>query len=294
MIKSILLISSLCLLCSCMGGSGGSGGSSGPTVITKQFSDPTVSNFQQLTNTVTKVKPWYSFIVDEAIADTADIQCYQGEDVSFSMDVTLGVDVHPILVVAPCDSEIVYRIRRKMLEALTGYKLTREISGAGTGTDYVLDFSGGFNYDVPYTVLEATKTNNAVTRDCFLDYTFNYLTGTVSMDTVDTGAMKARDQNRAANTAMSIANPHDGSLGCYAQTGTFANVTFRFKEGKVELDQSNSGNFSPNGCALWSGDTISDYKENGPGDGTCPDIGYDSTYERWCVDDDLNGNCDAI
>ena len=291
-IRNFIVLSMVIVVASCKGG--GAGSSAGNNVVSQQFSDPTVSNFLQLTNQVATSKPWYSFILDEAVAETADIQCYRGEDVSFSMDVTLGVHVHPILVVADCDDEIVNRIRRKMLETMDGYKLTREISGAGEGPGFILDLSGGFNYDIPYTVLEAEKTVGGITRNCYLDYTFNYATGTVSMDTKNSSAQKARDRNRATNNEFGVANPHDGSIGCYAQSTTFANVSFRFKDGKVELDESNSGRFSPNGCAKWQGDSIVDYKENGLGDGTCPDPGYDSTYERWCIDNDLDGSCESI
>lgn len=278
----------------CKGGSGGGGGDSSSGIVDTSFSDVTVSNFQQLTG-VAQLKPkWHEYLISPAYAGGGDIRCVSGESISISMDVVLGADTNNLLIDSTCGSSVVLDIRRKMLESLDGHKLMRELSGAGEGIDYVLDFTSGFEYGVPYTVFETEKTVAAVTRDCFLDYTFNISTGSLSMDTVNSSAQKARDRNRAANNAMGVTNPHDGSVGCYAQPDTFASVNFRFKDGKIELDQSSSGNFSPNGCALWVGDSISDYKENGLGDGTCPDAGYDSTYERWCVDDNTDGTCDSI
>ncbi|ATH07400.1 hypothetical protein BIY24_05435 [Halobacteriovorax marinus] len=98
----------------------------------------------------------------------------------------------------------------------------------------------------------------------------------------------------SANTAFGVANPQDGSTGCFSQNTEFGKVQFRFKDGNVELDESGTGSFSDKGCASSTGDTLTDYKENGDGSCNCPDAGYESTYERFCVDNNTDGSCDTI
>lgn len=282
---STLLLSSV-LLVSC-------GSDNEKSVVDQTFSDATVSNFQQATNIAKNQRRLSELLISSAYAGSGNIKCFSGESVEFQMDVTLGASTTTETITGTCNSTISNQIRRGLLEALDGKTLIREVSQAGTGVNYQLDFTGGFNFNSPYKVLEESKTNG-VTRNCYLDYTFDFTTGLVSLDTKDSRAGGALSDNETANDDFSIANPHDGSSGCFSKNTDFNKIAFRFIDGKVEFDESGTGNFSDKGCAKWTGDTLTDYKENGDGSGNCPDAGYESTYERWCVDNNTDGTCDTI
>ncbi len=71
-------------------------------------------------------------------------------------------------------------------------------------------------------------------------------------------------------------------------------IQFRFKDAKGELDESGTGEFSDKRCSSWTDDALPDYKSSGDGSGSCPGGGYESTYERFCVDNNMDGTCDTI
>jgi hypothetical protein len=296
--KKILTATMLISLTAC---NGGGGGGSGVEVVETSFSDSTVSNFQQVSGIAKAPLKWHDLLVPSAYAGGGDIRCNSGETVSLSMNVTLGADSKVLQFEPSCSSQIVVQIRRKLLESLEGHKLIREVSSADVGPDYNLDFTSGFEFGVPYVVLEKKDhTVGSVTKNCYLNYSFNYSTGSMSMNTQSSALPgRALELNSSANDDFGISNPNlpapeNSYAGCASMDTDFGSTNFRFKDGKIETDESNTGNFSPNGCALWDEDSIVDYKENGNGDGTCPDSGYDSTYERWCIDDNSDGTCDTL
>lgn len=300
--KSMLFVAMLLCLVSCFGGGSGGSSSSGPSVRSVTFTDSTVTNFTQTQGVASLEKRWYQYVIEYAYADSGSIRCLDGNPVEFDMDITLGGVTSPLNVEAECGSDVELQIRREMLAALDNHKMILEVAGSGSvGPDYTLDFTQaeGFAFDTPYVTLEDEKTFAALTQDCYIDYTFNSATGTVSSNISTTIlAGRAKGLNETANTNWGIANPWqpdsgNGYTGCKSTDGEYRTADFRFKDGKIELDESGTKRFSANGCASRNADeSIDEYRENGDGAGNCPDAGFDSTYERWCIDDDLNGVCD--
>lgn len=294
--KVLCVIIMACLM-SCSKGGGSPEVTASKIKISKTFSDSTVTNFTQTGGVASVDKRWFEYIIERAYAGTGDISCFDGQSITVDMDITLGSTTSPLIVDSTCGSDVELDIRRKMLSALDGHKMILEVAGQGSvGVNFILDFTQaeGFQFDVPYLTYEEDVTHNAVTRSCYMDYTFNSSNGTVSNNTKSTTYNgRALELNELSNTAMGIGNPNSTNNGCKSDDEEYRNASFRFKDGKIELDESGTDRFSPNGCALRDGsENIIDYKENGDGSGACPDMGYDSTYERWCVDDDLNGTCD--
>ena len=316
--KGLFLICMLTLV-SCMGGSGGSsGGSSVPIKVEESISDSTLIVFTQTSGVASSGFKWMDMFIARAYAATGNISCYTGQDVSFDMDLQIGASVESLQVDATCGSDIELKVRQSMLAALDGHILVREKSYNGTGVGYWLDFStaDGFQFDIPYTILEknswtrhsdqALISNAYFTNisNCYLDYTFNYQTGRVSNNVaVTTYPDRALVKNEATNTTHSIANPNAPSSsntyeGCSTSAYIPAYVDFRFKDGKIEFDESGTKRFSINGCAKFdSNEDLIDYQENGTlahanAQVVCPDADYSPTYERYCIDDNANGACD--
>jgi len=305
--RSLLLISFLFCLVSCMGGSGGgSSSSSSSSKIVTSISDSTLVSFQQTSGVAKTGINWMDLVIARAYAAVGDISCFSGQNVSFDMDIQIGPSVENIQVDAVCGDDIELRIRRGMLQALDGHILVRERGQAPTGSGYWLDFSAaeGFQFGVPYTILDKEGWAGVaphMTSRCFVDYTFNFATGKVSNGAKTTSyANRALERNTYANNNYSVSNPNAPQLsnnyvGCNTANVDFGESDFRFKNGKIEIDESGTKRFNANGCALWDDNTGSlvDYKENGV-NGVCPDAGYDSTFERFCIDNDANGSCDNI
>lgn len=295
----------LMILVSCNGGGSGGGSSApSPTVVTKSFLDTTVSNFSQVSGVASYQKAWYEYIVERAYAGGGDIRCIDGTPIEVTMDITLGFVTQPLNVQATCGGDVDLRIRQEMLSALDGHVMVLEVAGSGSvGSDYKLDFSQaeGFQFDIPYATLEDRKTFAAQTHDCMIDYVFNSATGTVSSKIATTALPgRAKSINQASNTAWGFANPYtpvagNGYAGCKSQDGEYRTADFRFKDGKIEMDESGLKSFDFRLCVLRDGsDNIVDHNLTGYFQGTdvvCPN-GYDSPYERWCIDDDADGSCD--
>lgn len=200
---------------------------------------------------------------------SGNIRCAEGASVGFEL-VALGKTVQ---VNSTCNSNVDLKIRQKLLESLDGRILTRTISGAQTGVGYHLDFSGTpFAFNQPIAVREENQTTAGITRACYVDYTFDYSTGKLIVDLRSNRAGGAWKLNEQANIDFNSAvpgtiadpanNPGD-SDGCNtASTANYGTIDFRFKDGKIETDESNRKDFNPNGCVLWdevTGDLL-DYK----------------------------------
>lgn len=304
----VLVLMSLCILVSCNGGFGSKKPeiTPAPYRVIKSISDSTLVSFTQMSGVAKSNMNLMDLIIARAYAATGNISCYSGEDVSFDMDIQLGGSTQNLLVDATCGDDIELKVRQSMLTALGSHILVREKSQAPVGSGYWLDFSvDGFSFDTPYTVKEkvgwAGVVPNAAQNTCYLDYTFNYLAGNVNVDTFAPNFPNAHFINSQVNTDHGVSNPNAPSpdnnyVGCNTTGNKMVAGDFRFKDGKIEIDQSGRKAFSPNGCGLYDENTgaLLDYKENGDGNNNCPDVGYDSTFERFCIDDNADGNCDSI
>ena len=287
----------------CKGGNSGGSSGSNSIKINASFSDLTVSNFQQTSGVAISPIKWTEFLISSAYAGGGDINCMSGENVSFSMDITLGGTLSNLAITTQCGSDVDLSIRRKMLASLEGHLMILEMSGQGdVGSNFQLDFRDpeGFQFDIPYKTLEEEKTSGGITRECNIDYTFNSVLGTISNNTkATTYSGRALELNTLANTAWGISNPNspsagNGYSGCKTSGDEYRTADFRFKNGKIELDESGTKDFSPNGCAKRNDqEVIVEYNEEGDGLGACP-IDFDSTYERWCIDDNADGTCDTL
>lgn len=146
------------------------------------------------------------------------------------------------------------------------------------------------------------------TRPCYVDYEFNYKNGTLKVGLTSKRTGGAWDLNRQANIdfnnsgGISITdpanNPADSNLGCNTgSTSDFGDVHFRFKDGKIETDESKTKEFNPNGCTTYNESTgeLLDYKIK-KSDETCDDLGteYSTSFEQWCIDQNKDGTCDSF
>lgn len=299
----VISILSLCILVSCNGGGSGSE-SSAPSKVSKTINDTSLVHFQQISGIAKNKQNIFDYIVSKAYAATGNISCYSGEDVSFDMDIKVGSLTENLQVNAKCGEDIELKVRQGMVKVLSGNAMTREKSAGNTGYGYWLDFTvDGFQYGKPYLVREKIGWAGIVIdpsiHTCYIDYTFNEAEGTVTADTFAPSYPSAHYLNSEVNDHNGITNPHRPSasnnyIGCNSTGIKMVLGDFRFKNGKIEIDESGKKLFSPTGCALYKDDgtnTVLDYKENGI-NGVCPDIGYQTTYERFCVSNNSPGVCD--
>jgi hypothetical protein len=208
----LFIIFSLIGLVSC------GGDSSQSNKVDVLFSDNAVSHFSQTSGIAKVQKTPLDLIISSAIAGGGNISCITGESVGFTMD-AMGNTVN---INSTCSYEVGADIRRGLLKSMDGLKLRRTVTEASyNGNDAILDFSGGFLWDTAYTV-----PRNAG-LPCVETYTFHRTSGTISV--------AASDQS-----AVDTSGTH-GQLCGGAFTDT---VSFRFSNGYLELDLSNSQNFT--------------------------------------------------
>lgn len=288
-----------CLMVSCNqsgGGGGSTASSSDGKTISKTISDSTLTSFTQ-TSGVAKYKPSFlDKIISNAYAIDGNIRCIKGDPVSFDMDIQIGADTEDLQVDTTCGADVELAIRRKMLTALDGHIMMLELAGNGdVGSKYTLDFKNnagqGFKFDIPHPTVEEIYMDGLNEWPCKVDYVFKEATGKVQV------SIGVDDLNWvfAALKVNQDTNHHFSDSRCDVTPKVMRSPDFRFKNGKIEMDESGTKNFSINGCAKYdSNGTVLDYKENGAGDGSCPDDGYESSYELWCIDDNQDGTCDSI
>lgn len=296
------------ILTGCGDGSTSQGGSS---TITSTFSDTAVSNFSQ-TSGVAKAsqgEKLINFVIPKAYAGGGDISCISGSDISFQMD-ALGQTVS---IDTTCSSAagIEISIRAGLLESFDGKKLEPTVSEAnygptgGRGTDGFgeLDFSGtgkAFGFytgTITDTGIDSNADSNAtlynniyVTKakdDC--DGSGNHQYDVfifTSSGTVYNYVLLKGDLATALGVGGSIADQATHAAQCYADGTTDANsdglvdktlaqakISFRFKDGALELDFSGQNTFleshGENSGSTCSNATI-------PNSNSC-----ESSYEKW-------------
>lgn len=294
--KSLFVLLTAFVFVSCNSGSGGSSSSASPdgSRVSTSISDSTLISFEQTAGVASYRPSFMDNFVARAYAADGNINCYSGDPVSFDMDLQIGATITDLQVDTTCGGDVELDIRREMLAALDNHIMILEVAGVGdVGPDYTLDFKNnngiGFRFDVPHPTLEAMYLDGANEWPCKVDYIFKKDTGevqiSIGVDDFDWSfASLAVNQNTNNSPVGSV---------CDVTVGIHRTPDFRFKNGKIEMDESGTKQFSPKGCAKYSGGNVVEYNESGDGFGSCP-TGYESTYERWCIDDDLDGNCDSI
>lgn len=292
--------------------------SSSDKKINLDFQDSTVESITQTNGAVSHLKKVIGYFLDTAYAGGGKVVCDSGEEISLNIKM---VDNEEINLTTICDSDLELKIRRKLLISLNNHKLMRVLSGASTGSEYILDFSNdGFAFDKPFRVKEFTDTypDNQSFYSCYLDYSFNLENGKVEMNSKEATRQVNIDTNTALKAAAigtdfegAIDNPetHPGSInptidertnfGCSTVIATEVPlVDFRYKDGFIELDDSGYKKFSPSFCVKWSdeGEILDTHEDGSIGEDGLDcgeDNDFDSSYERWCIDDNQDGTCDV-
>jgi hypothetical protein len=230
--KLLVTIFTLTLfLTSC--GDDSSGGGSG--IISSTFSDSAVSNFSQTAGIahLRKSLPQKTmdFIIPSAYAGGGNISCLSGDAISFQMDAlgnTIDVDT-----TCSSASAIELAIRRGLLASMDGIAIKRTITDASFKNG-ALDFraagaNGSFQWDTGYKVKSIEDANGDTTTgdNCYDTYTFVSSTGKLTV---------APDAASSDGACLCVTTP--GHADCQTDT-----VSFRFVDGNLELDLTNSDNY---------------------------------------------------
>ena len=212
------------------GSDGGSSGAGGSSIISGIFSDASVTSFTQ-TGGVAKVQPGpgqkiMNFVVPTAYAVDGNISCISGDSVSFQLD-ALGNTVN---VSTTCTSltAMDLAIRVGLLESLDGRSIKRTVTDASY-KDGALNFVGGLNWDTDYSVRSINDANGDTTVGdrCYDYYKFVQSTGKLEI---------RPDTANSDGNCLCVTTP--GHADCATDT-----VSFRFVNGYLELDLTNSDNF---------------------------------------------------
>ena len=233
LITTILTILITFQLTGCGSDDGASGGGSG--LVTATFSDTSVTNFSQ-TSGVAKLQrnlpqQAIELIIPSAYAAGGSISCLSGEAISFQMD-ALG---NTVTVDSTCTSftAIDLAIRRGLLASMDGIAIKRTVTDASFKNG-AMDFRtagtvGSFSWDTGYRVMSINDANGDTTTgdNCYDTYTFVSSTGKLTIGP-DAGASDA--------SCLCVTTPSHAD--CQLDT-----VSFRFANGTMELDLTNSDNY---------------------------------------------------
>ena len=282
---SIILILTTILLASC----GSDSGSSGTGKVSGTFSDNAVTSFTQ-TGGLAKAhqERLRELIIPSAYAASGTYSCISGDTAVF--DATVFSTNYVLQVV--CNSNMETKIRAALLETMELKKMLIEVSEQGKSRSPItLPVVSSNSMSV---FLENTKvylgscSNTAIKKgplctggdtwtpsagydssvnNCFSQVVFDLSKGTV-IERVSAGTTGLAGQAGSQNVNCS-------SGGTDYTSGFTADRHFRFKDGKLEFDFNTSPTFL-------SG-TV-----NGNG------VPTNTDYERWCIDDNEDGTCDAI
>lgn len=207
----------------------GCSGDSSPaasTVRSQIFSDTAVTAFTQ-TAGVAKNKP--SFIdnaFNSAYAVDGNIRCVEGAPVSFQLD-ALG---NTVQIDTTCNAQVDLTIRQGLLQSMAGKRMLQYWAGGhdATAEGRVLTFNAVGSFWGTYDNIEAGSA-----AGCKDKLTFDEETGSVTIenDAMNYGGVATNQACLDAEFPGATANDYKRVL------------PFRFKDGKLQLDGTGTGNF---------------------------------------------------
>lgn len=224
--KQILLITMVALT---LVGCGKDGTGTGNGKITAIFSDSAVTSFSQTSGLAKVDNSVINTIIPSAYAVDGNISCLSGEAVTFEV-AALGTALFDINTTCTNVSAMDTAIRVGLLGSMNSLKMRRTVSEAGYNTtSAILDFSAKDVFDASGHTMP--RVGGA---GCVETYTFNRASGTVTVSAVNQGG---------------------GCTIAYSET-----VAFRFNNGYLEFDLSNTKNFSPTNTYNDEGSQVPSYE----------------------------------
>lgn len=272
--KMSLLLVILSLSIVACNGSGGSSNDKSSAAVRYDISDSTYKDIK---------------VTNGKLVNGSEIECSKGQTVNVDLEIELDGVTNNYSVNTKCNDDFEFSIRRQLILLFNGKVLSKEAGRRIVPTRVsILDFyTDSFNFDTPYMSLVKEGWQGAAPNHqsrCYLDYVFSE-DGKVSIG-IANQTSGAYINSEGANYNHMIYGDHiprdsNNNVGCLTAVMELSSGHYRYSNGKLEIDESGTGRFSPNGCGKWDGETFEllDYKENG-NNGNCPDIGYETTLER--------------
>lgn len=277
--KMSLLLVILSLSIVACNGSGGSSNDKSSAAVRYELLDSTFKDIK---------------VTNGKLVNDSEIECTKGQTVTVNLEIELDGNTSNHSVNTKCNEDFEFSIRRQLILLFDGKTLAKEIGRRKVlGMISFLDFmSSSFDFDIEYRSLYKAGWQGVIANNssrCYMDYVFSE-DGKVKMGIFDKTHQTWID-NEGTNYNHMIYGDHipkdsNNNIGCLTDEIQLSSGHYRYSNGKLEIDESGTRRFSPNGCGKFDGETFEllDYKENGDFNGNCPDAGYETTLEKFCID----------
>lgn len=270
--KTITRILTLLVISAALTGCGSDGGSvTSNGVVSGNFVDNALDSFRQtggVASNETAPEKVINFVFPSAYAAASGTySCVSGDTATFEAS-AFGGSLFDVSVT--CSSTVDNDIRAGLLKSLLSKKIIVDVAESATHkanaqrfTFPSSDTSGKVTITM-YGLGAYAGGSTSLPSDCAQQYEFDMNTGSVRIY-ISNGTTIGSTDNTLGNGLNAGCSLSGGDSSDF-DSGFETTAKFRFKDGKIEFNTDNQEDFSSSSGA----------------------------YERWCLDDNTDGSCDAI